>query len=290
MKYKFSGHETFQCRHFWLKKGYDFLLKKGDFNDSEALIELGVGKNMISAIKHWLKAFQVIDSESSEILPLGHYLFGEDGKDPYLEDIGSLNLLHFKLVENLSQSSIYQIVFEDFRKKRISLDFSSDQLFDFVTKKLILEGEAFSEKSLKNDIKVFLKTYQTSTKKNIKSIEDDYSSILIDLSLIDELEGVSESNSQVYQMRYDERSDLNYLIFFYAILTTFTSQSSISVEDIQREVSDKFLCNREGTEEKLLELENEGYIVYKQDAGRKEVQMKDSLDELQILNQYYGRV
>lgn len=290
MKYKFSGHETFQCRHFWLKKGYDFLLKKGDFNDNEALIELGVGKNMISAIKHWLKAFQVIDSESSEILPLGHYLFGEDGKDPYLEDIGSLNLLHFKLVENLSQSSIYQIVFEDFRKKRISLDFSSDQLFDFVTKKLILEGEAFSEKSLKNDIKVFLKTYQTSTKKNIKSIEDDYSSILIDLSLIDELEGVSESNSQVYQMRYDERSDLNYLIFFYAILTTFTSQSSISVEDIQREVSDKFLCNREGTEEKLLELENEGYIVYKQDAGRKEVQMKDSLDELQILNQYYGRV
>lgn len=290
MKYKFSGHETFQCRHFWLKKGYDFLLKKGDFNDNEALVELGVGKNMISAIKHWLKAFQVIDSESSEILPLGHYLFGGDGKDPYLEDIGSLNLLHFKLVENLSQSSIYQIVFEDFRKKRISLDFSSDQLFDFVTKKLILEGEAFSEKSLKNDIKVFLKTYQTSTKKNIKSIEDDYSSILIDLSLIDELEGVSESNSQVYQMRYDERSDLNYLIFFYAILTTFKSQTSISVEDIQREVSDKFLCNREGTEEKLLELENEGYIVYKQDAGRKEVQMKDSLDELQILNQYYGRV
>jgi hypothetical protein len=47
--YKFSGHETFQCRHFWLKKGYDFVKKEGDFKSNDALIELGVGKNMISS-------------------------------------------------------------------------------------------------------------------------------------------------------------------------------------------------------------------------------------------------
>ncbi|RYG02779.1 MAG: DUF4007 family protein, partial [Chitinophagaceae bacterium] len=23
-KYTFSGHETFHCRHLWLKKGYEF--------------------------------------------------------------------------------------------------------------------------------------------------------------------------------------------------------------------------------------------------------------------------
>lgn len=290
MKYKFSGHETFQCRHFWLKKGYDFLVENKDFSKNEALIDLGVGKNMITSIKHWLKAFEIID-ENSDVTELGHYFFDDEkGKDPYLEDLGTLNILHFNLINNFSQSSIYRLVFQDFRTKRITLDFTTDQVYDFISKRLISEGEAFSEKSLRNDINVFLKTYQTSTRKKSKSLEDDYASILIELNLIDEVSEETDSNKNVYRIRYDERRDLDSLIYLYGVSVTFQNHTSISVEDIQKQVGDKFLCNREGTESKLQDLQEAGLLVYKQDAGRKEVQFKEKLNPYKILNQYYGRV
>lgn len=290
MKYKFSGHETFQCRHFWLKKGYDFLIKDQAFSSNEALIDLGVGKNMITSIKHWLKAFKITDDDSN-ITELGDYLFSETkGKDPFLEDLGTLNILHWNLINNFSQSSIYQLVFQDFRTKRITLDFTTDQVYDFISKKLVAEGEAFSEKSLKNDIKVFLKTYESSSKKNSKSLEDDYSSILIDLNLIEEVSEESDSTKNIYRIRYDERVDLDPLIYFYGVLDSFPEQKSISIEQLQREVGDKFLCNRAGTEEKLRELEEKGFLVFKQDAGRKEVQLKAGSNLETILNQYYGTV
>ena len=57
--YKFSGHESFPCKSLWLKKGYDFVANKNDFNSPDAVITLGVGKNMVASIRFWLRAFGV---------------------------------------------------------------------------------------------------------------------------------------------------------------------------------------------------------------------------------------
>ena len=54
--YSFSGHESFACKSLWLKKGYDFVVQERDFNAPDAVIHLGVGKNMVSSIRYWLKA------------------------------------------------------------------------------------------------------------------------------------------------------------------------------------------------------------------------------------------
>lgn len=59
--YRFSGHETFTCKQFWLKKGFDFLQgNERRFSDESAVVELGVGKNMVSSIAYWLKSFGVV--------------------------------------------------------------------------------------------------------------------------------------------------------------------------------------------------------------------------------------
>ena len=93
-KYIFSGHESFPCRTLWLKKGYDYLHAGNSFNAPEAVVTLGVGKNMVSAIRFWLKAFGI--SQNDEVTTLGNYLFNdESGKDKYLEDLASLWLLHY---------------------------------------------------------------------------------------------------------------------------------------------------------------------------------------------------
>ena len=48
-KYTFSGHESFQCKNLWLKKGYDYVKQGRSFTSDDAVVELGVGKNMVAA-------------------------------------------------------------------------------------------------------------------------------------------------------------------------------------------------------------------------------------------------
>ena len=289
VKYKFSGHETFQCRHFWLKKGYDFKLNNGDFKSNEALIELGVGKNMVHSIHYWLKAFKIILGEGL-MSDFGQKIFDQDGYDPYLEDIGTQYLLHYNLISNVEFASIYKLTFEDFRKTRISSEFTEEQLYDFIFKTLQKNGESISENSLKNEIKIFIKTYFSNSKKGSKSIEDDFASILLGIGFIDQVQDVLIDGSPLYVINYSNQPQLNELLFLYLILDVFKNQESIDVEIIQTEISDKLLCNREGTEEKLNSLVIKGYIVYKQDSGRREVQIKDRLNKWQILELYYGGI
>ena len=56
-KYTFSGHETFACKSLWLKKGYDFVKDGHSFNDEDAVVALGVGKNMVSSIRRGTATF-----------------------------------------------------------------------------------------------------------------------------------------------------------------------------------------------------------------------------------------
>jgi hypothetical protein len=287
--YKFSGHETFQCRHFWLKKGYDFLSNKKDFKTNDALVELGVGKNMVSSMSYWIKAFQIANVQN-EATELGQRLFDSEGFDPFLEDIGTQFILHYKIQENDSFASIYKLTFETFRKTRIANEFTESQLQDFVVKFLVKHGESVSPKSISNDIKVLLRMYLNNAKRSSKSIEDDYASLLIGLDLIQAVDGVFVDGEMLYKLNYCEQRQLDKLVFLFFILDKFEGQSSISIETIQSEVSDLVLCNREGTEQKIEKLSDLGFLVYKNDSGRREIQLKESLNKWNVLRRYYDRV
>lgn len=119
-KYTFSGHDSFQCRQLWLKKGYDFVKSGKNFNDEDAVVILGVGKNMVSSIRFWLKAFNIIDTKDIAT-EFGEKMFDdENGYDPFLEDEASLWLLHYQLVKT-GYASTYYIVFNEFRKGKTFL-------------------------------------------------------------------------------------------------------------------------------------------------------------------------
>src|SRR5881398_2871811 len=117
MSLQFSGHDSFVCKHFWLKKGYDFILKnERAFNSELAVVDLGVGKNMVTAINYWLKAYGIVeDNQGNALTEFGHKLFGNNGFDPYLENIGSIWLLHYSLIKT-NKASIYNLFFNEFRK------------------------------------------------------------------------------------------------------------------------------------------------------------------------------
>ena len=98
IQYKFSGLETFNCRSIWLKKGYDYAQSNKLFNADEAVIDLGVGKNMVASIKFWLRAFGFYNLHKNELEGLSHDVLEDGGYDPYLEDDATLYLLHYLLI------------------------------------------------------------------------------------------------------------------------------------------------------------------------------------------------
>lgn len=63
--FSFSGHETFPFRYGWLKKGVDAVDRSPDFFTKErAMVDLGVGKNMVASIRHWCQASQLIEDRA----------------------------------------------------------------------------------------------------------------------------------------------------------------------------------------------------------------------------------
>lgn len=103
----FAGHETFAPRFGWLRKGFrEVSNDSGIFLKTDAPITLGVGKNMVSSIRYWMKAFKLTvefplaNSRANIAVPTWEavWLLNDHGADPYLEDPASLWLLHWWLL------------------------------------------------------------------------------------------------------------------------------------------------------------------------------------------------
>ena len=178
-KYTLSGHESFPCKTLWLTKGYNFIISGGNFNASDAVMTLGVGKNMVSSIRYWLKVFGITKQDKPTFI--ADCLFDNvKGADKYIESLGTLWLLHYLLV-SLKEATLYHITFVQFQKERKV--FEREQLVNFVKRLMIEDGKdkIFNVNTTKKDVGVLLQNYAQPYK--AKSFED-YSSLLIDLDLI----------------------------------------------------------------------------------------------------------
>ena len=79
----FAGHQTFALRSAWLKKGLDELLINAHiFADEDALVKLGVGKNMVAGIRHWLLATKLADTGSDGLAELSKVAVEQKGDAP----------------------------------------------------------------------------------------------------------------------------------------------------------------------------------------------------------------
>lgn len=129
----FARHETFHPRHGWVKKGFDAACRDPRvFARDDAPVVLGVGKNMVRSIRYWCTALKVLEpstrpQDEGGLVPtnLGMRLLSEDrGFDPYLEDPGSLWLLHWNLLRPPCLASAWYYTFNVYPH----LDFTIDDL------------------------------------------------------------------------------------------------------------------------------------------------------------------
>jgi hypothetical protein len=284
-KFTFSGHESFQCRHLWLKKGYDFVKNNKSFSDEDAVVSLGVGKNMVNSIRFWMKAFNILSPED-KLTDFADKLLSDEGYDPYIEDEATLWLLHYYLVKNRF-ASIYSIIFNEFRREKI--EFSRENFVAFVKRKSDL-GKTFpiNEKTLNEDFSVFIKMYLRSDAQ-IKDKEDSFSGLLTELDL---LKCYSKGKEESYAIENTDRPEIPDEVILYGILNDQTFDYSISLNSIemnQDSISSIFAINRPGLLSKIENLTQKyDFIVFNDHAGIKELQFKVKPTAISILDKYYA--
>lgn len=277
MRYCFSGHESFPCKSMWLKKGYDYLVDHNKFTDPDAVVKLGVGKNMVQSIRFWLRAFGL--SHDDEATEIARYLFEDkDGKDPYAEDIGTLWILHYLLVVT-AISSIYRLVFVDLQREK--KEFDKDQALSFIKRKCNVpeQKNVFNENTVKKDIRVLLQSYLTPT--NPKANEE-YASILLELGLLRENEGM-------YSFNEVSMGQVSPYIILFALVHIAREDKTVSFDKLQElslifciPISSFLMVVRSLSEQYPKE------ISYTDNSGIRNVQFLKKLNILEVLNRYYN--
>ncbi|TCC94176.1 DUF4007 family protein [Pedobacter frigiditerrae] len=290
MKISFSGHETFVCRQFWLKKGYEHLLAQRSFSEDDAVVHLGVGKNMTTAIKFWLKGFGIAD-EADQITTFGNYLLA--GVDPYLEDTASLWLLHYSAIKN-EKLFIFYTFFNQFLKEKN--EFTRPQLISFLKRKTEEAGlKHFSDKTYEADVNVFLRTYNRANDGKA-DIEEETANLLVELNLIRPFNkiDIQGNNQQWFKVIRESRAEMPIAILAYAILDTYGSHiQSLAFKDLLEGINSPgniFCLTERGLEDKLAQLADTWPVEfnYNETAGNRVLQIKQELDKVTFLNWYYN--
>ena len=282
-KYTFSGHESFPCKTLWLKKGYDFVVAGDDFNSPEAVIGLGVGKNMVASIRFWLRVFGVTENDKPTVL--ADYLFNDqNGKDKYLEDIATLWLLHFNLVF-LEEATLYNMFFCGVQRERTH--FEREQVLTYVKMRMVEANKMtlFNANTVKKDIGVLLQNYTLPRK---AQSNEDFSTLLIDLDLIRQ-----SSEGKGYYFNVDGKRKVTKEIFLYGLLKLKKQQgdNTIPYDTIQEKIGLVFCMQDFETIEMLKQLTSDysQYFAYSDVAGIKQIQFTKELDVKQVLDDYYGK-
>lgn len=246
----FAGHQTFAFRLGWLKKGLDALTDPAAggslaFSRDDALVTLGVGKNMVQSIRHWLLVMRLAEdagqTRGRELKPteLGTFLFGakveEPGRDPFLEDPATLWLLHWQLAGPGSLAFTWAWTFSLLRQYEFGRESLTDALAQAANGRT---AKPPSRETLLRDVECLLHTYVTAPARTLATAFDEDDSLLCPLQglgLIRAGHG-GVGTSRTFTFAIGPKPTLPPAVFFWALLafwqTAKPSTRALALSDV----------------------------------------------------------
>jgi hypothetical protein len=244
MGFRYSGHETFPCRYAWLPKAFAAIeTDHGAFADEEkAMIRLGVGKNMARAIRFWMVEMSVgIKHANGGYQPteFADSVFNrKKGIDPFLQDIRTLWLLHWKL----STHSVEQPLFAwDFLINQWqSPDLCRSTVLQAFRRTADKEARPPSDVTLGQHFDTFLHTYVPTRSRKGDIQEDNLDCPLVELEFITHvgerrIDGTGK-REPIYAFRIEDKPDITPELFAYALDDYWTkrrgTEGSLTFKDV----------------------------------------------------------
>jgi len=223
MPFRFSGHETFPCRYSWLPKAYVAITADPRVfaDEDRAMISLGVGKNMVRAIRFWAQVAGLADGAvdgSYRMTSFGQAVFGKDGFDPFLEDIRTLWLIHWRLATNVDEPLFaWDYLLNRWQHPEIS---RAGVLRVFQQEAERLERK-LSRVTLEQHFDTFLHSYVPTRSRKGDIQEDNLDCPLVELELIQKV-GERKADragrrEPIYAFRREQKPDITPELFVYCL-------------------------------------------------------------------------
>lgn len=188
MNMKFRAHDTFFIRRGWLSKGMRNVDKRANvFIDKEErpMDVLGMGSNMVKALRYWMQAVGLTSEPSTgareqKLTDLGKSVFKHDR---YIEEMGTLYLLHYKLVSNEELATSWYYFFNEFMMS----EFTKEDFVLAIQNYIKKYGKSVAPRSLEDDFNCIINTYLPRYKLNSSKIspESNIDCPFAELGLVD---------------------------------------------------------------------------------------------------------
>lgn len=225
MGFRYSGHETFPCRYAWLPKAFAAIgSDHSSFADEEkAMIRLGVGKNMVRAIRFWMVEMSVGTKHTEggyQPTEFAHAVFNrKKGIDPFLQDIRTLWLLHWKLATHSVEDPLF--AWDFLINQWQSQELSRSSVLSAFRRAADKEARPPSDVTLEQHFDTFLHTYVPTRSRKGEIQEDNLDCPLVELEFITQvgerrIDGTGK-REPIYAFRIEDKLDITPELFAYAL-------------------------------------------------------------------------
>lgn len=296
----FAGHETFPFRYAWLPKAVEAVARESTvFGREDAMVEFGVGKNMVRSMRHWGLVCEVVEEDPTvpnnrgrclRPTALGQRLLGPGGWDPYLEDPATVWLLHWQLASNPGGPTTWYWTFNHVPQP----EFTKAQLLGWLLSLAQQYGwSRVADASLKRDIDCFVRTYVPARPTRMTPLEETLDCPLVELGLLREF-----GAKGTYLLARTEQETLPDEVFAYG-LAAYLARAGLSARTMPLETiasapgaPRRVFCLSE--EALLVRLERlatvtRGALSFDETAGLRQVLIHKSVDPMTLLARYYSQ-
>ena len=266
----FAGHESFYLREGWLKKALDVLEEEPTLfqgsNLLNAINKLGVGSNMVKAMKYWLEKCNLIEKSGSQY----EYKLTQECKllrkyDLYFQHRNTLWILHKNISAN---SAIWNMLFH----QDIAL-FGKIEMIELISNKFKEIDAKFANKTIKDSVNNFINTYAKN--RIIKDPEDNIISPLSKLNIITHFD-------DKYRFRDIVLEDFDPLIIYYLFMN---EKEMIQLSDLYCEVRKYMKIELNILRKALDVLENNNFIKIDRAAGLNNIIPKTVIPQEELIKQ-----
>ena len=111
-KLRLKRHGTFHIRDGWMEKALNAINENADgksiFRKEVGVANLGIGSMMVTSLRYWMIASEIINEKDSQLTDFGRLLIEYDR---YLDESFSWWMIHLHLVSNFNDSPVFNVVF-----------------------------------------------------------------------------------------------------------------------------------------------------------------------------------
>jgi hypothetical protein len=299
---RFSGHETFACRYTWLPKAVQAILANPTIfaDEDDAMVELGVGKNMVRAIRFWVQACGMAKPAPKgglSVTTLGRRIFGPKGLDRFMEDVQTLWLLHWNLTSQVEDPLFaWEFLFNRWHEP----EFSESTVLKAFAKEAEGLSKRLSRVTLEQHLQVFLHTYLPTRGRKGDVVEENLDCPLTELELLIKV-GERELGGQtrrepVYAFRREDKPSIGAELFAYCVADfwhkRFPNERTLSVGTVTTAFGSPgqvFKIPEQDVFERLSDLAmvSNGCMKYRESAALPQIHRTGEFDTESLLRRMY---